>query len=106
MIRGPSGGGKTTLLNLIGTADAATSGKLSKRRIFRRAKQFSEIMGSEINEKSTDSFLSRLRLEKIGFVFQTFNLLATMTAFENVELPMKILGRHSAKEIKRRVLNF
>lgn len=60
-------------------------------------------MGSEINEKSTDTFLSRLRLEKIGFVFQTFNLLATMTAYENVELPMKILGKYSAKEIKKRV---
>jgi len=92
MIRGPSGGGKTTLLNLIGTADVATSGKL-------------RIMGDEINEKSSDKFLSRLRLEKIGFVFQTFNLLATMTAYENVELPMKILGRHSAKEIKKRTLD-
>ena len=60
-------------------------------------------MGSEINEKSDDKYLSRLRLEKIGFVFQTFNLLATMTAYENVELPMKILSKLSAKDIKHRV---
>mgnify|MGYP000907624448 CR=1 FL=1 len=63
-------------------------------------------MGDEINEKSSDKFLSRLRLEKIGFVFQTFNLLATMTAYENVELPMKILGKLSAKEIKKRVTRY
>jgi len=91
MIRGPSGGGKTTLLNLVGTADMATSGHL-------------KIMGSEINKKSNDGYLSRLRLEKIGFVFQTFNLLATMTAYENVELPMKLLGKLSNKQIKQRTL--
>lgn len=50
-------------------------------------------MGEEVNTQSNDAYLSRLRLEKIGFVFQTFNLLATMTAYENVELPMKILNR-------------
>ena len=61
-------------------------------------------MGDEINEKSSDKFLSRLRLERIGFVFQTFNLLATMTAYENVELPMKILGKLSSKEIKKKVV--
>jgi putative ABC transport system ATP-binding protein len=91
MIRGPSGGGKTTFLNLIGTADMASSGRL-------------KIMGSEINEKSNDEYLSRLRLEKIGFVFQTFNLLATMTAYENVELPMKLLSKLSNKQIKQRTI--
>jgi putative ABC transport system ATP-binding protein len=50
-------------------------------------------MGNEVSGGSNDSYLSRLRLEKIGFVFQTFNLLATMTAYENVELPMKILNK-------------
>ena len=62
-----------------------------------------EILGNEVNDKSDDSYLSKLRLEKIGFVFQTFNLLATMTAYENVELPMKILNKLKAKEIKLKV---
>lgn len=102
MIRGPSGGGKTTLLNIIGTADVASSGTLSI--VLLSIVHSVEIMGHEINEKSKDSYLSRLRLEKIGFVFQTFNLLATMTAYENVELPMKLLGKLSNKQIKQRTL--
>jgi len=89
MLRGPSGGGKTTLLNLLGTIDRATSGTV-------------EILGKIVDQSSTDNYLSRLRLEKIGFVFQTFNLLATMSAFENVELPMIILGKLSSDEIKER----
>lgn len=89
MIRGPSGGGKTTLLNLIGTIDTPSSGNLN-------------ILGTNIDSNSTDSFLSDLRLSHVGFVFQTFNLLATMTALENVELPMILLGKLSAKERKNR----
>jgi len=90
MLRGPSGGGKTSLLNLLGTIDKPTSGTI-------------ELFGQEINAGSSDSYLSNLRLEKIGFVFQTFNLIATMSAFENVELPMTILGKVSAKQRKKRV---
>jgi len=56
MIRGPSGGGKTTLLNLVGTIDSSTSGELS-------------IMGQKIDHSSSDEFLSQLRLKHIGFVF-------------------------------------
>lgn len=56
MIRGPSGGGKTTLLNLIGTIDSSTSGELY-------------IMGQKIDKDSSDDFLSKLRLKHIGFVF-------------------------------------
>jgi len=48
--------------------------------------------------------LANLRLQKIGFVFQTFNLLATMSAFENVELPMTILGKLNNKQRKERAL--
>ena len=59
-------------------------------------------MGDIIDVKSSDDYLSRLRLEKIGFVFQTFNLLATMSAFENVELPMAILGKLDKPQRTRR----
>lgn len=90
MLRGPSGGGKTTLLNVLGAIDHPTSGSI-------------EILGHRIDDKSPDDFLSHLRLSKIGFVFQTFNLLATMSAFENVELPMTILGKLSESERKKRV---
>ena len=61
-----------------------------------------EILGHVIDSNSSDEFLSRLRLEKIGFVFQTFNLLATLSAFENVELPMTVLGKLSKEERKAR----
>lgn len=91
MIRGPSGGGKTTMLNLVGSIDASTSGELF-------------IMGNRIDQNSTDAFLSSLRLRHIGFVFQTFNLLATMSALENVELPMILLGRHDDKERRKRAV--
>jgi len=89
MLRGPSGGGKTTMMNILGTIDKPTGGTI-------------ELLGTPITAKSDDNFLAMLRLEKIGFVFQTFNLLATMSAYENVELPMTILGKHSAKQCKKR----
>lgn len=89
MIRGPSGGGKTTLLNLIGTLDHPTGGKI-------------ELTGETIDATSSDAFLADLRLRKIGFVFQTFNLISTMSAFENVELPMTMLSEKSALQCKRR----
>jgi putative ABC transport system ATP-binding protein len=91
MIRGPSGGGKTTLLNIFGTIDTPNKGKL---RLFGELLDFA---------KTSDSKLADLRLRKIGFVFQTFNLLATLSAYENVELPMSILGKLSAKERDARV---
>ncbi len=89
MVRGPSGGGKTTLLNLLGTIDSPTSGTI-------------KILNTPINNASPDSFLSLLRLKHIGFVFQSFNLLATMSAFENVELPMNLLNELPAKDRKLR----
>ena len=89
MIRGPSGGGKTTLLNIIGTIDSPTSGEMV-------------LLGEKITSKSSDAFLADLRLKKVGFVFQTFNLIATMSAVENVELPMTLLGDLTERERKRR----
>jgi len=89
MLRGPSGGGKTTMMNILGTIDKPSSGTI-------------ELLGAPISSKSDDSFLAMLRLEKIGFVFQTFNLLATMSAYENVELPMTILNKLTPKQRKKR----
>lgn len=89
MIRGPSGGGKTTLLNIIGTLDAPTKGSV-------------ELLGHMIDGKSDDGELADIRLQHLGFVFQTFNLISTMTAVENVELPMTLLGRLSAKDARTR----
>jgi len=89
MLRGPSGGGKTTLLNLLGTIDKPTQGEVV-------------LFGTKVDTNSKDTFLAKLRLEKIGFVFQTFNLLATMSAYENVELPMTILGKLNKKERKEK----
>lgn len=90
MIRGPSGGGKTSLLNCIGLIDRPSTGSI-------------ELMGQQVDlALANDDDLSRMRLEKIGFVFQTFNLLATFSAFENVKLPMSILSKMSEKEMNRR----
>jgi len=75
-IAGPSGSGKTTLLNLIGLNDHPTSGK-----VFFKDKDTSLL---------TDKQRRKIRLQNIGFVFQTFNLLPTLTALENVELPMAL----------------
>jgi len=91
IIRGPSGGGKTTLLNILGTLDSEFEGEL-------------ELMGTKINRNCSDEFLSNLRLKKIGFVFQTFNLISTMTALENVQLPMTIENVLSEKEKKKRAV--
>ncbi|NHJ46613.1 MAG: ABC transporter ATP-binding protein [Asgard group archaeon] len=77
-IVGPSGSGKTTFLNLIGTIDAPTSGE-----IFFNGKQVSKMTGQEVRD---------LRRNKIGFVFQAFNLLEILTAAENIALPMIING--------------
>lgn len=89
MLRGPSGGGKTTLLNMIGTIDRPTSGHI---RLF----------GELVDSGKSDSFLSSLRLNKIGWIFQSWNCLSTLSAYENVELPMAIAGKLSASERKAR----
>ena len=75
-IAGPSGSGKTTLLNLIGLNDRPTSGK-----VFFKNEDTSLLSDRERRE---------IRLRDIGFVFQTFNLLPTLTALENVELPLAL----------------
>jgi len=84
VIFGLSGGGKTTLLNLIGTIDKPTKGELY-------------LCGHRIDSTTTDETLSYLRLQKLGFVFQTFNLLSSLTALENVEMPMILAGEKKHK---------
>lgn len=85
VIAGPSGSGKTTLLNIIGTLDQPTSGKVF-------------INGEDISNKSKKE-LSRLRLDKLGFIFQAYNLIPVLTALENIEFAMMIKG---IKEAERR----
>jgi len=88
VIFGLSGGGKTTLLNVIGTIDKPTKGEIV-------------ICGHRIDSTTTDNTLSHLRLKKIGFVFQTFNLLGSLTASENVEMPMILAGLEQSERIQR-----
>jgi putative ABC transport system ATP-binding protein len=77
-ISGPSGSGKTTLLNLIGCIDQPTSGRI--------------LVGGVDTSTLKPSGMATLRREKIGFVFQTFNLIPVFTAAENVEYPLLIQG--------------
>jgi len=60
------------------------------------------ICGQKIRDSTTDEEFANLRLNKIGFIFQTFNLIASMTALENVSLPMTLTGRMSASQIRVR----
>lgn len=73
-LAGPSGSGKTTLLNLIGCLDRADAGEVW-------------IEGRQVSTLSADS-LNQLRRDRLGFVFQTFNLIPVLTAYENVEYPL------------------
>ncbi len=86
-LMGPSGSGKSTLMNLIGCLDTPTSGLY----------EFNGMAVSEMN----DNQLARIRNKEIGFVFQTFNLLARYDSLHNVELPL-IYGGLAASERKRR----
>lgn len=87
-LMGPSGSGKTTLLNLISGIDQPTGGSIV-------------IAGTDI-AKLNESELAKWRSRNIGFVFQFYNLLPVLTAYENVELPL-LLTNLSAKEKKERV---
>ncbi len=78
-VMGPSGSGKSTLLNLLGALDVPTSGTIT-------------IDGREIS-KLSDRELSQFRRDRLGFIFQFFNLLPTLTALENVALPALLSGR-------------
>ena len=86
-IEGPSGCGKTTLLNLVGLLDSPTEGEVRWD-------------GAGVGVR-TDRERSRLRLERVGFIFQRFYLLPTLTAAENVELPMRAAGVPHAERRSR-----
>ncbi|MBL8118939.1 MAG: ABC transporter ATP-binding protein [Anaerolineae bacterium] len=86
-IIGPSGSGKSTLLGLIGGLDTPTHGTI-------------EIDGTDISRMNEDS-LTEIRNEKIGFIFQFFNLIPTLTALENVALPIQFARKPQFKPEKR-----
>ena len=89
-IVGPSGSGKSTLLGLLAGLDAPSTGSI-------------HIHGTDITRLTEDG-LAKLRGEKIGFVFQFFHLVPSLTAFENVLVPMEIAGRRDADARARQLL--
>lgn len=86
-IMGPSGSGKTTLLNLIGCVDKPTSGNVY-------------IDGKEVSTLN-DRQITDLRLHRIGFIFQTFNLIPVLDARENVEFPLLLMRNRTRKEVRK-----
>ena len=83
-IAGPSGSGKSTMLNMIGCIDTPTEGEIK--------------IGDEVVSSKTPDQLASLRATTLGFVFQTFNLLPVLSAWENVEYPMLQRTDINAKE--------
>jgi len=86
-IIGPSGSGKSTMMNMIGALDLATEGEI--------------FLDAEDIENLEESELAQIRGRKIGFVFQTFNLIPTLTALENVMLPMTFQGLGGEEKLER-----
>jgi ABC-type lipoprotein export system ATPase subunit len=89
---GRSGCGKSTLLNLAGAMDFPTSGSV--------------LLDGVSTSSLDDGGLTQLRREKVGFVFQSFQLLHTLTVFENVELPLLLAGKPNAREAARQRLSW
>lgn len=89
-IMGPSGSGKTTLLNLVGALDKPTSGQV--------------LLGGEEISRIAESKLFRIRREKVGFIFQSFYLVPTLNALENVLLPTLPVGRNSFEKRAKELL--
>ncbi|QDG52872.1 ABC transporter ATP-binding protein [Persicimonas caeni] len=88
-IAGPSGSGKTTVLNLIGCIDIPTRGQV--------------LIDGQSTSELSDSELTDLRLHKLGFIFQSFNLIDVLDVFHNVEFPLLLQGELSKAERKKRV---
>jgi putative ABC transport system ATP-binding protein len=87
MIVGPSGSGKTTLLNLIGCIDAPSGGRV-------------EVCGTDIGRLS-DNALTDFRARNIGYIFQSFNLVPVLSAYENIEYPLLLVGTPAAERRRR-----
>lgn len=87
VINGPSGSGKTTLLNLIACIDYPTSGEV--------------LIEDQTVSKLSESKLAELRREKIGLIFQTFNLIPVLSAYENIEYPLLLMGLSWAERRRR-----
>jgi putative ABC transport system ATP-binding protein len=87
VILGPSGSGKSTMLNMVGCLDLPTKGRVL-------------LDGRDISKMSEDE-LAQVRGQKIGFIFQQFNLLQNLTALENVMLPMTFQGKSESQRIER-----
>ncbi len=77
-VAGPSGSGKTTLLNIMGCLDTADSGDV--------------VLDGILIENMSKRALARIRLEKIGFIFQSFNLIPVLSVYENIEYPLLLMG--------------
>jgi len=88
-VQGASGSGKSTLLNCIGCLDVPTSGSVC-------------IDGQDVSKLSEDG-LALVRRKKVGFVFQTFNIIPSLTALQNVELPMVFAGMPAAERARKAV---
>ncbi|HOB93418.1 MAG TPA: ABC transporter ATP-binding protein [Aquabacterium sp.] len=87
VLLGPSGSGKTTLLNLIGCIDRADQGRV-------------QVAGTDVDTLSDDA-LADFRAENIGFIFQNFNLIPVLSAFENIEYPLVLAGMEPARRRQR-----
>ena len=89
-IAGPSGSGKTTLLNLVGCVDTPSAGTV--------------LVDGQDTAALSERALTDLRLRRIGFIFQSFNLVQVLSVFQNVEFPLLLQGGHTRKERADRVL--
>ncbi len=89
VIAGPSGSGKTTLLNMIGCVDVPTEGTVR--------------IDGQVTARLGDRARAKLRLHKLGFIFQTFNLIPVLSAAQNVEFPLLLQGGLSTAERRKRV---
>lgn len=88
-IMGPSGSGKSTLLNLLGCLDQPTHGSF--------------LLGGDDVAQMTDDELSTIRASRIGFVFQSYNLIAQLSVVENIEVPLYYMGNLNAESRKRSI---